>query len=79
MVRAFDPVVDGNILQFKYNHQNNTIVDMHKGSEWNFEGVAINGDEGGKNLFVYHTMKDFGLSGSHFILTRSYITQTGID
>ena len=37
MVRAFDPVVDGNILQFKYNHQNNTIVDMHKGSEWNFE------------------------------------------
>ena len=45
MVRAFDPVVDGNILQFKYNHQNNTIVDMHKGSEWNFEGVAINGDK----------------------------------
>jgi hypothetical protein len=50
MVRAFDPVVDGQVLQFKYNPQNNTFIDIHKGSEWNFEGAAINADMKGKML-----------------------------
>ena len=44
MVRAFDLVVDDQVLQFKYNPQNNTFVDLFTGSEWNFEGVAINGE-----------------------------------
>ncbi len=50
MVRAFDPAVDGQALQFKYNPQNNTFVDIKSGSEWNFEGVAINGIMKGKQL-----------------------------
>jgi hypothetical protein len=50
MVRAFDPVVDGQALQYKYNPQNNTFVDLQTGSEWNFEGIAINGKLKGKEL-----------------------------
>jgi hypothetical protein len=50
MVRAFDPVVDGLALQFKYNSQNNTYIDIQTGSDWNFEGVAINGELRGNEL-----------------------------
>jgi hypothetical protein len=50
MVRAFDAVVDGQALQFKYNPQNSTFVDLQTGSEWNFEGIAINGELKGKEL-----------------------------
>jgi hypothetical protein len=50
MVRAFDPVVDGQALQFSYNLQNNTFVDIQTESEWNFEGSAINGELTGKEL-----------------------------
>lgn len=50
MVRAFDPVVDNQTLKFRYDSQNNTFVDMHTGSEWNFEGMAINGEFRGKEL-----------------------------
>lgn len=50
MVRAFDPVVDGQALQFKFNPQNTYFVDIQTGSEWNFEGVAINGIMKGKQL-----------------------------
>ena len=50
MVRAFDPVVNGQALQYKYNPQNSTFVDLQTGSEWNFEGIAINGELKGKEL-----------------------------
>lgn len=50
MVRAFDPVVDDQALQYKYNPQNSTFVDLQTGSEWNFEGIAINGELKGKEL-----------------------------
>ena len=50
MVRAFNPVVDNQVLQFKYNPQNNTFVDLSTGSEWNFEGIAINGEMKGREL-----------------------------
>jgi hypothetical protein len=50
MVRAFDPLIDGQTLRFKHNSQNNTFVDMQTGSEWNFEGAAINGEMKGKQL-----------------------------
>jgi len=50
MVRAFDPVVDDQALQYKYNPQNNTFVDLQTASEWNFEGIAINGELKGKEL-----------------------------
>jgi hypothetical protein len=42
MVRAFDPVIDDQALQFRYDSQNNTFVDMETESEWNFEGAAVN-------------------------------------
>jgi hypothetical protein len=44
MVRAFSRVVDGNVLDFQYNanNNNNKITDKQTGSEWNFEGIAVN-------------------------------------
>ncbi|MGI0043920.1 MAG: DUF3179 domain-containing protein [Nitrososphaeraceae archaeon] len=50
MVRAFNPVIDGQTLQFEYNPQNNTFVDTQTSSEWNFEGVSIAGQLQGKQL-----------------------------
>jgi hypothetical protein len=50
MVRGFDAVVDDQILQFRHDSQKNTFVDIQTESEWNFEGVAINGDLEGKEL-----------------------------
>ena len=50
MARAFDPVVDDQTLQFRYDSQNNTFIDMQTGSEWDFEGAAINGELTGKEL-----------------------------
>jgi hypothetical protein len=50
MVRTFDPVVDGQALQYKYNPQNSTFVDLQTGSEWNFEGIAVEGELRGKEL-----------------------------
>ena len=50
IVRAFDPVIDAQTLQFEYNPQNNTFVDTQTGSEWNFEGVSIAGQLQGKQL-----------------------------
>jgi Protein of unknown function (DUF3179) len=52
MVRAFNRIVDGNALEFQYNanNNNNKITDKQTGSEWNFEGIAINGEMKGKQL-----------------------------
>jgi Protein of unknown function (DUF3179) len=50
MARAFNPVVDDQTLQFRYDSQNNTYVDIQTESEWNFEGSAINGELTGKEL-----------------------------
>lgn len=50
MVRVFDPVVDGQALQFEYNPENNTFTDTETGSEWNFSGLSIDGQLGGKQL-----------------------------
>jgi hypothetical protein len=50
MVRAFDPVVDGQTLQFRYDSQNNTFMDIETESEWNFDGAAITGELKGKEL-----------------------------
>ena len=76
MVRAFDPVVDGQALQFKYNPQNNTFVDILKGSEWNFEGVAINGELKGKELIRLPYDEGFWFEWVAFHPdTELYITQ----
>jgi hypothetical protein len=52
MVRAYDRIVeDGELtLQFEYDADNNRIIDEQTGSEWNFEGMAINGQMKGKQL-----------------------------
>jgi Protein of unknown function (DUF3179) len=50
MIRAFDPVIDIQTLQFGYNPQNNTFIDTQTSSEWNFEGLAIAGPLQGKQL-----------------------------
>jgi len=52
MVRAYDRIVeDGELtLQFEYDADNNRIIDKQTGSEWNFEGMAINGQMKGKQL-----------------------------
>ena len=49
MVRAYHRVIDKQtLLEFQYN--NNKITDKQTGSEWNFEGVAVNGPLKGKHL-----------------------------
>ena len=52
MVRAYDRIVeDGELtLEFEYDADNNRIIDKQTGSEWNFEGMAINGQMKGKQL-----------------------------
>lgn len=52
MVRAYDRIVeDGELtLEFENDADNNRIIDKQTGSEWNFEGMAINGQMKGKQL-----------------------------
>jgi hypothetical protein len=50
MVRAFSRVVDENALDFQYNANSSKISDKQTGSEWNFEGIAVNGAMKGKQL-----------------------------
>jgi hypothetical protein len=50
MVRVYDPVVDGQILEFNYNIRDKGFVDKQTRSMWNFEGNAISGHMKGKQL-----------------------------
>jgi hypothetical protein len=50
MVRAYDPAVDGQVLEFSYNTKDQNFVDKQTNSLWNFEGKAINGQMKGKQL-----------------------------
>ena len=51
IVRAYNPIVNGQkTLEFIYNVKNNSFIDKQTGSEWNFDGVAINGQMRGKQL-----------------------------
>jgi uncharacterized protein DUF3179 len=50
MVRAFDPVLDGQTLTFTYNSKNSTFIDNQTGSQWDIEGKAIEGTMKGKLL-----------------------------
>ena len=51
-------------------------MDIQTGSDWNFEGVAINGELRGNELIRLPYDEGFCLSGSHFNLTRSCINPT---
>jgi hypothetical protein len=37
-------------LNFQYNASANKIIDKQTGSEWSFDGVAVNGQMKGKHL-----------------------------
>jgi hypothetical protein len=50
MVRAYDPVVDGQVLEFSFNAKDQNHIDTRTGSVWNFEGKAISGQMKGKQL-----------------------------
>ena len=50
IVRAYNPIVNGQTLEFIYNVKNNSFIDKQTGSEWNFDGVAINGQMKAKQL-----------------------------
>jgi hypothetical protein len=48
--RAFDRAVGNQVLYFSYDPATGKITDSQTGSEWNFEGNAINGEMEGKSL-----------------------------
>jgi hypothetical protein len=50
MVRVYDTIVDGQTLRFEYNQGN--FIDKQTGSQWNFDGLAVNGTMKGKQLRV---------------------------
>jgi hypothetical protein len=50
MVRAFDSSVDGQTLTFQFNFTNNNFTDKQTGSQWDVEGISVNGPLKGKQL-----------------------------
>ena len=50
MVRAYNPVVDGQTLEFSYSTKDQNFIDKQTSSLWNFEGKAISGQMKGKQL-----------------------------
>jgi hypothetical protein len=50
MVRTYNPVVDGQVLEFNYNEKDQNFIDIQTGSLWNFEGKAVSGHMKGKEL-----------------------------
>jgi hypothetical protein len=50
MVRAYDPVVNGKVLEFSYNAKDQNFIDKQTNSLWNFEGKSISGQMKGKQL-----------------------------
>ena len=50
MVRTYVPIIHDQTLDFQYNASTNKILDKQTGSEWNFDGIAINGQMKGKQF-----------------------------
>jgi hypothetical protein len=50
MARVYDPVVNGQILEFNYNIKDKKFVDKQTNSIWNFDGKSISGQMKGKQL-----------------------------
>ena len=46
--RSFDRTIDGKTLEFEFN--DNKILDLQTGSEWNYDGMAVSGEYEGKSL-----------------------------
>jgi Protein of unknown function (DUF3179) len=50
MVRAYSPTINSQTLDFQYNASTSKIIDKQTGSEWNFDGIAMDGQLKGKQL-----------------------------
>jgi hypothetical protein len=50
MVRVYDRTVNGQTFEFKYSAGNSTFVDRQTKSQWNFDGLAVDGPMKGKHL-----------------------------
>jgi len=50
MTRLYNSIIDGKPLDFQYYASINKIIDKQTGSEWNFDGIAANGQLKGKRL-----------------------------
>ena len=50
MIRAYDPLVGGQVLEFSYNAKDQNFIDKQTNSLWNFEGKSISGQMKGKQL-----------------------------
>lgn len=50
MVRVFNSTLDGQKLDFAYDKNSTKITDKQTGSEWNLEGIGIEGPMKGKHL-----------------------------
>jgi hypothetical protein len=50
MARVYDPVANGQILEFNYNIKDKKFVDKQTNSIWNFDGKSISGQMKGKQL-----------------------------
>ncbi len=50
MVRVYDREIDGQTLEFEFNAANNNFIDKQTNSQWNFDGVAVEGVMKGKQL-----------------------------
>lgn len=66
MVRAYNPIVEGQTLDFQYNASANKIMDKQTGSQWNFDGLAINGKLKGRQLARLPLNEGFWFSWSAF-------------
>jgi hypothetical protein len=61
-VTSYDRVVDGKALEIQ-NNANDKIADKQTGREWNFEGMAVNGQLKGRLLMRLPFDEEFALSG----------------
>lgn len=43
MVRAYDPIVNDDILKFEYDSETNNFIDIQTRSHWNLDGISIDG------------------------------------
>lgn len=66
MTRAYTPIVEGQTLDFQYNASANKIMDKQTRSQWNFDGIAINGKLKGKQLIRLPFDEGFWFSWSAF-------------
>lgn len=73
MVRAYSPIVNRQTLDFQYVASTNKILDKQTGSEWNIDGLALNGQLKGKQLIRLPFDEGFWFSwGAFHPQTRIY-------